>query len=135
MALASNGADNGRGPFEVYAYNISSHYAEFEEMSTVHHTTNKHLHHHNEHSREHHHHGGIHGGGGHENSTHHTFDSNNNYNYNNNNYDSTSTLSTTPMYDHEWHREQYKLARAKIGEISKWHHFLSVLLMYCMLIV
>lgn len=93
MALASN----GNGPFEVYAYNISSHYAEFEEMSTVHnneHHSNKHLHHnsHSEHNL--HHHSNKHGIG------------------------TSTNTGTSSMFDHEWHREQYKLARAKIGEID-----------------
>lgn len=93
MALASNGGDD-RGPFEVYAYNISSHYAEFEEMSTVHNNEHhKHLHH-NSHSEH--------------NSHHHNI----NRHGTNNNNNGTSTM----LFDHEWRRQQYNLARAKIGE-------------------
>lgn len=126
MALASNG---GNGPFEVYAYNISSHYAEFEEMST-----GGHHHHHHEHdSYEHHSNSNRH--------SHHNINNNNEHNLHhhslNNNFInkhiSTSSSSETSndtdtgtgtgtgtisMFDREWHREQYKLARAKIGEIK-----------------
>lgn len=136
MALASNGG----GPFEVYAYNISSHYAEFEEMSTG---TGHHLHHHHniEHdSNEHHatsrHHSHQHT---HEHNMHH-HSLNNNINNNNVNHkhitttfnlsnhndneNGTSTIlhtgtGTGTSYDREWHREQYNLARARanLGEI------------------
>lgn len=108
VALASH------RPYEVYAYNISTHYADtFDELNSehfLHHHPNKHLHHYSA-------------------SEHHRIDYNNSNSINQKNNlhhkHSNSTISTftsylpsSPPFDHEWRREQYKLARAKIGESS-----------------
>uniref|UniRef100_A0A336M7Z0 CSON012400 protein n=1 Tax=Culicoides sonorensis TaxID=179676 RepID=A0A336M7Z0_CULSO len=110
----------------IYAYNISSHYAEFDEMSTINnynYNEHEHLHKHNLHQYT------PISSNNYENKEHHSTASNKNnlhhqhshikFNTNKHEYEGndTSTSSTSNFkypFDHEWRREQYKIQRAKI---------------------
>lgn len=103
----------------IYAYNISSHYAEFDEMSTI----NNHNYNEHEHLHKHnlHHTSSTNANDYNNYKEHHSTTSNNLHHHSNNKHESSNVTGTGTSnnfpYDHEWRREQYKIQRAKVGEV------------------